>query len=81
MFLNVPAPNFPALRLRQSDLVADGEALLTRIICAFNGALAQEAARHGQRTVDLHAISAVYPGARHLDEHHLRPDVLGEALG
>ncbi|MEN3377733.1 MAG: hypothetical protein V7604_3088 [Hyphomicrobiales bacterium] len=81
MFLNVPAPNFPALRLRQSDLVADGEALLTRIICAFNGALAQEAARHGHRTVDLHAISAVYPGARHLDEHHLRPDVLGEALG
>jgi hypothetical protein len=80
MFLNVPAPNFPALRLRQNDLVAEGEALLTRVIRAFNGALEQEAMSHGHRTVDLHAISAVSPGARHLDEYHLGPEVLGEAL-
>jgi hypothetical protein len=80
MFLNVPAPNFPALRLRQNDLVADGEALLTRVILAFNSALEQEALRHGHRAVDLHTISAVSPGARHLDDYHLGPDVLGEAL-
>jgi tetratricopeptide (TPR) repeat protein len=80
-FLNVPAPNFPALRLRQNDLVADDEALLTRIIRAFNSALEQEAVRHGHRTVDLYAISAVSPGARHLDDYHLRREVLGEALG
>jgi Tfp pilus assembly protein PilF len=80
MFLTVPAPNFPAMRLRQNDLAADGEMLLTRVIRAFNGALEQEAVRHGYRTVDLHTISAVTPGARHLDEYHLRPEVLGEAL-
>ena len=80
MFLNVPAPNFPAMRLQQNDLVADGEALLTRAIHTFNSALEQAAVRHGHRTVDLHAISAISPGARHLDEHHLRPEVLGEAL-
>jgi len=79
-FLNVPAPNFPALRLRRNELIADDEALLTRVIRAFNSALEQQAVCHGHRTVDLHAISAVSPGARHLDEHHLRPEVLGEAL-
>jgi tetratricopeptide (TPR) repeat protein len=80
-FLNVPAPNFPALRLRQNDLVADGEALLTRIITAFNSALEQEASRHGHHVADLHAISAVSSSARHLDEYHLKPEALGEALG
>jgi len=79
-FLNVPAPNFPALRLRQNELVAQGEALLTRVVAAFNAALEQAAMRHGHRTLDLHAISAVSPGARHLDEYHLRPEVLAEAM-
>jgi tetratricopeptide (TPR) repeat protein len=80
MFLNVPAPNFPAMRLRQNDLAPEDEALLSRIIRAFNNALEQEAVSHGHRTVDLYAISAISPGARHLDEYHLRPEVLGEAL-
>lgn len=79
-FLNVPAPNFSALRLRQNGLVADGEALLTRIVRAFNSTLEQEASRHGHHVADLYAISAAFPGTRHLDDYHLRPEVLKEAL-
>ena len=85
MFLGVPAPHLDALAATHRDASAEDKELLKRIIGAFNRALAAAAPASGHRYVDLYRVSAgpddKASGEQHLDDHHLKPEALGRALG
>jgi tetratricopeptide (TPR) repeat protein len=85
MFLGVPAPHFAAMPSREPALTDDDKTLLIRIIRRFNQALQRAAAAGNHRSIDVYTPSAGEDGAasglHHLDDIHLKPDVLRLALG
>lgn len=84
-FLSVPAPNFHLLDRSSEQPSEEDRELLVRIIRTFNEALEKAATAHGCRVVDLYRVSAgpdgTATGALHLDDHHLKPEALAQALG
>ena len=85
MLLGVPAPHFAAMAPRDPAVTDDDKALLIQIIRLFNRSLQQAAAERGYRFIDVYALTAGANGAasglHHLDDIHLKPDVLSLAIG
>ena len=85
MFLGVPAPHFAAMTSREPPLTDDDKTLLVQIIRLFNQSLERAATAGNHRYIDVYALSAGVDGAasglHHLDDIHLKPDVLSLALG
>jgi tetratricopeptide (TPR) repeat protein len=85
MLLGVPAPNFAAMAPRDPALTEDDKALLIEIIRLFNRSLQRVAGDKGLRMIDVYGVTAGADGAasgvHHLDDIHLKPDVLSLALG
>ncbi len=83
-FLNVPAPHFDAMPPRLPSVTDGDKDVLITIIDLFNTSLARSAAAKGHRVIDVHRLTAGTNGAshgrHHLDDIHLRPDVLAVAL-
>jgi len=84
VFVNVPAPHLDALAEQHPDVSDGDKSLLVDIVKMFNLNLARAAAAHGHHVADVFALSAgadgKATGAQHIDEHHLKPDVLAAAL-
>lgn len=85
MLLGVPAPNFAAMAPRNPALSNDDKALLIEIIRLFNASLQRAAAVRGLRAIDVYGLTAGADGAanglHHLDDIHLKPEVLSLAIG
>jgi tetratricopeptide (TPR) repeat protein len=85
MLLGVPAPNFAAMAPRDPALTDDDKALLIHIIQLFNRSLQSAAANRNLRFIDVYGLTAGADGAasglHHLDDIHLKPDVLSLAIG
>jgi tetratricopeptide (TPR) repeat protein len=84
MFIGVPAPHFAAMTARDPAPGDEDKALLIRIIRLFNGSLERAAKEKGHRYIDVYQASAGADGAasglQHLDDIHLKPDLLRLAL-
>ena len=84
MFVGVPAPHFAAMTARNPAPTDEDKALLILIIDLFNRSLERAAKEKNHRYIDVYQASAAADGAasgrQHLDDIHLKPDVLRLAL-
>jgi tetratricopeptide (TPR) repeat protein len=83
-FIGVPAPRLDAASAGHPSLSDDDKSLLIEIVRLFNASLRRAAAGHGCGYADVFAISAGPEGSasgeHHIDDVHLKPDVLPLAL-
>lgn len=84
MLLGVPAPNFAAMPPRDPALTDDDKRLLIDVIRLFNLSLQRATAGRNLRFVDLYSLTGgtdgTASGRHHLDDIHLKPDVLSLAV-